>query len=156
MKIKKPLNIFYYQDDINEKNIKIELDDKRRYIKSDSSKDFTLIEIIPSDKIEKSYFLLPSISDNNKNLRNIDIYIVQFPLGKKLSYSEGKIKKIDDYKIYYDASTKEGSSGSPILLKNSTKVIGLNKGYLKDEKESNCGILIDSIIQSLHEKKVGW
>ena len=48
------IDIYYFHDDYNEKKIQIKLDNKRRYIKSDSSKDFTLIEIIPSDKIEKS------------------------------------------------------------------------------------------------------
>ena len=31
------------------------------------------------------------------------------------------------YEFTHDANTDEGSSGSPIFLKNSSKVIGINK-----------------------------
>ena len=40
------------------------------------------------------------------------------------------------------------------MLKDTTNVIGLHKGYFKGQKESNCGILIESIIQSLQSKKL--
>ena len=53
--------------------------------------------------------------------------IVQYPEGEYLSSSEGKIKKIDNFEFMYDASTEKGSSGSPILLRNTTKVIGIRK-----------------------------
>ena len=74
--------------------------------------------------------------------------IVQFPEGKNLSYSEGKINNINNYEFNYDASTKPGSSGSPILLKNTTKVIGIHKKGNKSNKH-NYGTSIYSIIQTL-------
>ena len=87
--------------------------------------DFTIVEMIADDKIKDKYFLLPNI--NNIDYINKDIYMVQFPEGKKLSYSNGKIKDVNNFEIIYDASTKSGSSGSPILIKNTTEVIGIHK-----------------------------
>ena len=69
---------------------------------------------------------MPYLDDINE-LKNRNIYIPQFP-GGELSSSEGKILEIDKYELVYDASTKFGSSGSPIFLENSTKVIGIHKG----------------------------
>ena len=152
IELKQIINIYFYYEDDYEKQLEIKLNKNQRYIKSDPTMDYTLIEIIPADKIEKKYFLLPNI--DNINLINKDIYIVQFPEGKQLSYSNGKIRKIFENKLFYDASTKGGSSGSPIFLKNSTKIIGMHKGFFKDKDEENCGILINSIIQSLQPKKL--
>ena len=101
------------------------MDEKERFIKCNKEMDFTIVEIKPEDKIKDKYFLLPTLNDID--YINKDIYIVQYPEGKNLSYSQGKIKTIDNYELSYDASTKSGSSGSPILLKNTTEVIGIHK-----------------------------
>ena len=37
------------------------------------------------------------------------------------------IKINDNNELVYDASTKSGSSGSPILLKDTKKIIGIHK-----------------------------
>ena len=69
-----------------------------------------------------------------------------------MSYSEGKIKNINNFEIIYNASTNLGSSGSPILLKNTTKVIGIHKkGHTP--KKMNYGTLIYSFIESLKSQK---
>ena len=130
--------------------IKIKLDEKERFIKYDKEMDFTIIEMKADDKIKDKYFLLPNI--NNLDYKNKEIYIVQFPEGKNLSHSDGKIKDIIDFELIYDASTKSGSSGSPILLKNTTEVIGIHKQGSNKKKE-NYGTLICSIIQSLNDDK---
>jgi V8-like Glu-specific endopeptidase len=65
---------------------------------------------------------------NNIDYINQKIYIPQYPEGNKLSVSERKIIKINDNnELVYDASTKSGSSGSPILLKDTKKIIGIHK-----------------------------
>ena len=75
-----------------------------------------------------------------------EITIIQYPEGK-LSYSHGIIKeKINNYEFSYKASTKEGSSGSPILLKGTTRVIGIHKGG--DDKQ-NYGDFIGPIFNYL-------
>ena len=64
---------------------------------------------------------------DNLDYANKEIYIPQYPEGKNLSWSEGKIKMIDNSELIYNASTKSGSSGSPLLLKNTKEVIGIYK-----------------------------
>ena len=90
---------------------------------------------------------------NNIDYINQKIYIPQYPEGNKLSVSERKIIKINDNnELVYDASTKSGSSGSPILLKDTKKIIGIHKkGNTKTRKE-NYGTLINSIIEFIQSK----
>ena len=128
----------------------IKLDKKERYIIYDKEKDFTLVEILPNNLINREYFLLPNT--NNINIKNADIYILQFPESLSLKKSEGKIIQIDDFYFLYDASTKGGSSGSPIFLKNSTEVIGMHKGGDALFKE-NYGISIKTILEALNPEK---
>ena len=142
------INIKYNYE---KKWIKIKLDEKERFIKYDKEMDFTIVEIKPEDKIKDKYFLLPCINDID--YKDKYIYIVQYPEGKNLSYSQGKIKTIDNYELSYDASTKSGSSGSPILLKNTTEVIGIHKQGSNYKKE-NYGTLINSIERFLNYKRI--
>ena len=93
---------------------------------------------------------MPNI--NKIDYINKEIYIVQYPGGNDLSYSEGKIKDVNNYEITYDASTQTGSSGSPILLKDTTEIIGIHKQGSNYKKE-NYGTLIYSFIQILNYKK---
>ena len=88
--------------------------------------DVTIIEIKIEDKIKDKYFLLPNINNNIEYI-NKEIYIVQYPKGNKLSYSEGKIININNNELIHDASTTSGSSCSPILIKNTIEVIGIHK-----------------------------
>ena len=115
------------------KLIQIKLDSKERFIIYDPTLDFTVVEV--GDLIKQKYFLLPNI--HNIDYINQKIYIPQFPKGNKLSVSEGKIIKINDNnELVYDASTKSGSSGSPILLKDTKKIIGIHKkGNTKTRKK---------------------
>ena len=74
---------------------------------------------------------------------------------KKLSKSEQKITerftKID-YMFYHNASTIEGSSGSPIILKDDDKVLGIHKGGIRGKKK-NVGIFIGIILDVIKEYK---
>ena len=70
-----------------------------------------------------------------------------------MSYSEGIIKQINNHTFFHTASTKSGSSGSPIILKNTSKVIGMHKGAIID---NNLGSFIYPIFKSIkinNEKK---
>ena len=99
------------------------------------------------DNINKKYFLLPYL-ENNVSV-NDNIYIVQFPQGN-LSHSKGKIITINNYEIEYDDNTRSGSSGSPIFLENTTRVIGIHKAGSAFERK-NFGDLIFPILQDLDE-----
>jgi len=95
--------------------------------------------------------LLPNIDYNDNNYSDINnekIYIVQFPFGKNMSHSKGKIININKYEFIHKASTEPGSSGSPVFLEQSTKVIGIHK-QSDINKNNNFGDFIFPIINKL-------
>ena len=128
--VKRKENFLFYFD--NEKKTReIKLDADERYIKNfqDINIDAIVIEILPKDNIPSDYFLLPNIDymNNQDELIDAEIAILQYPSGKS-SYSFGKLKAINDnYQFAHSASTLQGSSGSPIFLKNTSRVIGIHK-----------------------------
>ena len=77
---------------------------------------------------------------------------MQYPGGKYLSISEGKISKKEDFIFYHNASTQKGSSGSPIFLKDEKRVIGIHQGFSLDEY-LNIGIFIIGLIQDIINQK---
>ena len=83
---------FFYDGDSKIKKICLNTDE--RYIKDfrDIGINSTIIEILPSDEIEKDYFLLPMINEY-KDLKNEKIELIQYPKGI-LTYSKGVIQEI--------------------------------------------------------------
>ena len=155
IKNKEKIKIKY---DIEEKELNLELNEEERIIINcyeGFGYDISIIEIIPKDEIkDKTYFLEPNTDDYN-NFIEKEIQIIQFPEGKRLSLSEAKITgkhKTYDYMFFHEASTKKGSSGSPIVLKNDDRVLGIHKGAIEG-KEKNIGIFIGDIVESLKEYK---
>ena len=110
--------------------IKIKLNNYKRFIKSfkDINIDCQIVEILKEDEIDEKIFLLPSINykNNFNEFKDKKIYILQYPEGE-LKYSYGEIKYINNYKFHYNVCTSYGSSGSPIFLKDTTRVIGIHK-----------------------------
>ena len=154
--IKQRKTISFYYDSSDVKMQIIELDPDKRFIQDfvslskidnniDINIDATVIEILPEDDIPKAFFL--SSNENHINnydaLKNKEIAIIQYPEGN-LEYSFGEIKNIDRYEIIHTASTKHGSSGSPIILVNTNKVVGIHKGGDK-KKYENYGYCIGPI-----------
>ena len=134
---KKETITFYY--DSESKNREIQLNPEERFIKefTDMKIDATVVEILPKDDIPKDYFLtvLLDYLINYKKLIGKEITIIQYPEGEA-NYSNGFIKNLTldgKYEFAHGASTLEGSSGSPIFLKGTTKVIGIHKG--SDDKK---------------------
>ena len=125
----------------------IKLNPSERFIKYYKNMDVTIIEIIKNDGVEGKHFSAPNFDKLSKGQ---EIYIPQYPEGN-LSYSFGHIKNIDNYDLTYNASTYFGSSGSPIFLKGTIKVIGIHKKGDEDEKE-NYGTLIGPIMDLLQNK----
>ena len=79
--------------------------------------------------------------DNLSNLNNKKIEILQFPRGGDLGISEGEIIKIDKNEITHKAGTEEGSSGSPLFLKDEMGVIGIHKQEKSDKLENYANML---------------
>ena len=144
-------NIIYITfEEIKAANIK--LDRNKRYIKSfkDQNLDITVVEIIDDDNITKKYFLEPELDiPLNNNLINNEIEVPQYIEEQNLKNAEGKIKDIFNYELCHLANTKEGSSGSPIFLKNSNKVIGIHKAGI--ENRENFGDFIYPVINIIKE-----
>ncbi len=119
-----------------------------------NSIDATVVQILPSDEISKEYFLEPNLDylDNFNGLKSKEIVILQYPsLEEKdgikknygilgLCFSGGIIEDISKFKLFHTATTYHGSSGSPIFLKNTGKVIGIHAaaaGIKKKNKNNN-------------------
>ena len=127
--IDKNENISFFYD--NESILKkINLNKKERYIKNfkDIGINSIVIEILSSDEIEKNYFLLPMINYINEfdELKNEEIETISYPKGK-LSYSTGKINQIIGKEFIHSFKVDSNSKGIPIFLKDSKKVIGIQK-----------------------------
>ena len=70
--------------------------------------------------------------------------------------SYGKPPILDEFKskIYHYCTTKEGSSGSPILLIKNQKLIGIHYGSSKNYEYNNGTLLIYSIIEFSKKIKI--
>ena len=69
--------------------------------------------------------------------------------------AKGKIKEIDDNEIVHLASTNSGSSGSPLFLENTIKVIGIHKQSNNESTENYDDFIypiFDIIINDLKPK----
>ena len=142
----------------NEKNKYPIILNNSRFKYIDDKNDIVIIEIFPEDNINKTCLeILPyannkkSFEDLNNKFNNKLVYILQYPNGKECNVSFGMSKIFMDdirFKIRHTCSTKVGSSGSPIILLENFKVIGIHlKGskstFYNNYNEGN--ILFDSI-----------
>ena len=150
--------------DYDDETFEIQLDKKKRFIKGfnlgynrenhDQGEkiDVLLIEIIDEDNVKDKYFLTEYINKEEiKQYRTGQgICVVQFPEGRYLGESIGTLEKIIDkgFKFEHKASTKDGSSGSPIFLEDTDKVIGIHIGGV-EAKTVNNGIFFYQIFPYL-------
>ena len=142
--VAKKENLLFYFDN-EQKSREIKLDIKERYIKSfrDINMDAIIMEILPKDNIPADYFLMPNIDymDSQNELINVEIAIFQYASGKS-SYSFGKLTSINNNYEFAHSATTVDDSGSPIFLKNTSKVIGIHK---KEGTSQNYGDFIGPI-----------
>ena len=106
------------------KSIMIKLDENERYIRTfkDIGLDITLVEILKCDDINDDYFLFPELDYIIKDLKNKQIYIPQFILGKKIENTLGIIKNITKYEFTHLVNKDQVSSRSPIFLCDTKKI----------------------------------
>ena len=146
------------EQDINTgKIISISLNNEQIYkeIKIDSNRkkytnknlDVTIIEIKKEDNINN--FLLLDDRILNKDIKNYNniyenesLYILNYINGKDMFVSYGILNNIEDNKIIHKCNTDSGSSGSPIILLNNNKVIGVHYGGSKHNHNFNFGTLL--------------
>ena len=128
------INILYD----NEKRVaNIKLNIKERYIKNfkDEYLDITVVEILEKDNIPSNYFLNEGHISNDR-LIDSEICVLGYPESGELKMSMGIIKKINNYEFTHLASTKKGSSGSPIPMEKSGLVLGIHKQSNKEGNEN--------------------
>ena len=137
IKNNKKLKIEIEEEEEKEKEINLEL---KRQIMTDKKLDFTIIEILEDDDI-KNYL---EIDDDIYSKDYIDetIFACQYPGGDELNYSHGKIKKKINDLYMHSIETLGGSSGSPLLLFNNLKIIGIHKGFIYDKNKNKIYICI--------------
>jgi V8-like Glu-specific endopeptidase len=129
----------------DEQNYEIEID-KERTIFTSQKYDITIIEIKKEDKIQPDAFfeIDDSVFKPDYNYKNKIIYLLHYPNGKEMSFSQGTIKKVgkdeNDYEIFHLCSSDHGSSGGP-LISEDFKVIAIHKGAPK-EYNFNCGTIL--------------
>jgi hypothetical protein len=150
IKNKEKIKIFYENE---KKNLIIELEQEDRFIKyyKDSLKiDATVIQILDKDNIEDNYFLTPNYDYEKgyQQFKGKTMSVAQYPLGEELSMSTGKITHNTNIVFSHTASTLEGSSGGPIVLKGSDKVLGIHFGGNEDKQE-NYGYFIGPVIDDI-------
>ena len=134
----------------NEKEFEIELNDKTRYIKCyEKPIDITIIEIIDSDYINEVTYLYYDMNYllGYQQYKNEDIFTIQHPLGNDAEYAPGKIIKVHNCEFLHSIDTDHGSSGSPIILCGSLKVLGIHKGSCKNS-DNNIGTFIGEIMNN--------
>ena len=140
-------------DDKIEKNILI---DKSRLTFTDPVLDVTIIEIKPEDQINSFLEVDENVFDNDYTeiyKKDTPIYLLQYPEGVAASHAIGRIDKILKTRIFHSCSTEPGSSGSPILLLSTFKVIGVHKGTKKEKAEiTNLGTWIKFPIEEFNKK----
>ena len=127
--------------------------DRRAY--TNAKLDYTCIEIFDSDNITNFFEIDENIIKEDLNsLKNSEIFILQYPLGDEISFSQGRILNINQQRIIHSASTEKGSSGSPIILRNNQynyKICGIHFGGDK-YKEQNYACPLSEIINDLKKQ----
>ena len=139
----------------NEVTFKNILIDEKRKRYTNEILDVTIIEL-NEKKDDIKYFL--TLDDqilsgfNSKNTgqnnyfnniyQNESLYLLNYLRGEEIFVSYGLLESIQMDEINHKCSTDKGSSGSPILLLKSNKVIGVHHGNIKSDSKFNVGKLL--------------
>ena len=142
---------------IKNENYNIIIDDLRK-VYTDENYDITIIEMKKNDGLNFNTFLEIDYSIYNENpyeyFKCLDIYLLHYPEGNpKPKFSIGKIKKImvDHQFFEHTCNTEHGSSGGPILICETNKVVGIHKGA---KIKYNLGIFIKKPIEEFYKKYI--
>jgi len=117
--------------------------------------DITFIEIKKEDNINNFLEIDKNIDKGLQNIYNHkSIYLLHYPKGVKANVSYGLSGKIIGDHLIHFCSTEKGSSGAPILLLDSFKVIGIHIGTTKNKNLFfNLGTLIKKGIRLFSSKE---
>ena len=120
--------------------------------------DITFIEIkLKEDRLSKEYFfeIDENIDQEKNSIKNIyekkSIYLIGYPDGKQTKVSYGIIKEVNNERINHLCNTANGSSGSPIILLENYKVIGVHFGSPKNNFAFNLGTFMKYFIMDFNK-----
>ena len=150
----------YINNDNKTKTLKL---DRNRKIYTNEKLNITIIEIKENENINDKYLELDDEIINylnlnkKKNLNHFDkiysnesIYILNYFKVQDINIEYGKLSHINNSELYYQCNIKEDSSGSPILLTNNQKLIGIHNKNSKKYTKGN--LLAYSIYEFLKIK----
>jgi len=139
-----------YIEIYNNKKIEMKINNNDRDIKFYEPLDITIIEMKETDNIIKDIDFLdydPNYIKGYEQYRNKDAFVLQYT-NKGIAFATGKIEDIiNNYEFRHNINTEYGSSGSPIILLNTLKVIGIHKKGDKYEPV-NYGLFIGEIFKN--------
>ena len=147
---------------LNKERIIIKLD-RNRLIYTNEKLDITIIEIKEDDhNLNIKYFELDDgiinyfnlnekerpnyLYDLNNLYSDESIYLLNYSKCRDIFVSYGKLLNINNSDIRHNCNIKKGTSGSPILLINNQKLIGIHFGNSKQNKYNKGGLLIYYIL----------
>ena len=153
----------YHIINSEKKNYKIEIYNKKEFdlklknhfVLQQDSLDVSVVEINENDEfINYIDFLDYDLNYINgcDQYKDLEVYALGYPKGLDSIAESGVIKKIDNFEFYHDINTEGGSSGSPILLFNINKVIGIHK-QADIAKQLNVGTFINIIFEKINDIK---
>ena len=139
---------------LNGENKNILLNNRKKW--TNINMDYTIIEVKENeDNIHNFMILDDNILKNNYSKKyylkqNISIFAINRN-DKQLSFSEGILKKYNDYHFSYTSTTYKGCSGGCIINKNNGKVIGFHKGETLKPKRNGLrmGIFLKDVIKDI-------
>ena len=118
------------------KNMKIDITKDRKTF-TNKKLDYTCIQILDTDNIEKFFSIDETIFKDKNSLINQDMFILQYPNGN-LSFHVGKTIGINNSRIEHNVPSKDGSSGSPLIKRyNMNLIVGIHFDALKKESEES-------------------
>ena len=133
----------------------IELNNKERFIKCLKSPiDITAIEILDTDELNNNIKYLAhdlNYEEGYQHYINADVFSLQHPLGNDIECASGKIIAINsnnNFEFIHTIDTDKGSSGSPIILVGNSRVIGIHKAHVKNNK-NNKGTFIGVLLKEI-------
>ena len=150
------LDVKKFEIEIWNKQIKLlELKD-RNLISFEKPIDVTVIEINDLDDfINDIQFLDYDLNyiKGYSQYKNIEVFSLGYPNGEKLKSDNGIIEEINEPEFFHNINTQTGSSGSPIILFTTLKVIGVHKQGDK-KKNLNVGIFFGEILNKIGKPKI--
>ena len=147
----------YIEIIVEEEKKSISLKEQRKKWTSEDM-DFTAIEILNNDNIDEFFYLDDNVFkknySNNIYLNN-NVIIFGINENGKPGFSNGKIKKIENFSFAYNCNTYPGCSGGCIVNQYNNCVIGIHRGEIKTKntKAINAGIFIRNAINFIIDKK---